>query len=157
MGKNKLWEPQNYDEKYLGPVTLRKALTLSRNVVTIKILQDIGINYAVTYARQFGIDTPLNKDLTLALGTPTLTLLQMVRAFGVFCAHGVRVQPIAITRIMDRDNNLVEENTPLLYQALNPPNRIPDDQSAAERRRRGNREKSFRAQPPVRRKNRNNQ
>ena len=120
MGKNKLWEPQNYDEKYLGPITLRKALTLSRNVVTIKILQDIGINYAVKYARQFGIDTPLNKDLTLALGTPNLTLLQMVQAYAVFCAHGVRVEPLAITRILDRDGTLVEENSPQLYQALNP-------------------------------------
>jgi penicillin-binding protein 1A len=120
MGKNKLWEPQNYDKKYLGPITLRKALTLSRNVVTIKILQDIGINYAVKYARQFGIDTPLNKDLTLALGTPNLTLLQMVQAYAVFCAHGVRVEPLAITRILDRDGTLVEENSPQLYQALNP-------------------------------------
>ena len=120
MGKGKLWEPQNYDEKYLGPITLRKALTLSRNVVTIKILQDIGINYAVKYARQFGIDTPLNKDLTLALGTPNLTLLQMVQAYAVFCAHGVRVEPLAITRILDRDGSLVEENSPQLYQALNP-------------------------------------
>ena len=120
MGRNKLWEPQNYDEKYLGPITLRKALTLSRNVATIKILQDIGINYAVKYARQFGIDTPLNKDLTLALGTPNLTLLQMVQAYAVFCAHGVRVEPLAITRILDRDGTLVEENSPQLYQALNP-------------------------------------
>jgi len=120
MGRNKLWEPQNYDEKYLGPITLRKALTLSRNVATIKILQDIGINYAVKYARQFGIDTPLNKDLTLALGTPNLTLLQMVQAYAVFCAHGVRVEPLAITRILDRDGSLVEENSPQLYQALNP-------------------------------------
>ncbi|MCX5904313.1 MAG: PBP1A family penicillin-binding protein [Proteobacteria bacterium] len=120
MGRGKLWEPQNYDEKYLGPITLRKALTLSRNVVTIKILQDIGINYAVKYARQFGIDTPLNKDLTLALGTPNLTLLQMVQAYAVFCAHGVRVEPLAITRILDRDGSLVEENSPQLYQALNP-------------------------------------
>jgi penicillin-binding protein 1A len=120
MGKGKLWEPQNYDEKYLGPITLRKALTLSRNVATIKILQDIGINYAVKYARQFGIDTPLNKDLTLALGTPNLTLLQMVQAYAVFCAHGVRVEPLAITRILDRDGSLVEENSPQLYQALNP-------------------------------------
>jgi len=120
MGKGKLWEPQNYDEKYLGPITLRKALTLSRNVVTIKILQDIGVNYAVQYARHFGIDTPLNKDLTLALGTPTLTLLQMVQAYAVFCAHGVRVEPMAITRILDRDGSLVEENSPRLYQALNP-------------------------------------
>lgn len=120
MGKGKLWEPQNYDEKYLGPITLRKALTLSRNVATIKILQDIGINYAVKYARQFGIDTPLNKDLTLALGTPNLTLLQMVQAYAVFCAHGVRVEPLAITRILDRDGTLVEDNSPQLYQALNP-------------------------------------
>jgi penicillin-binding protein 1A len=120
MGRNKLWEPQNYDEKYLGPITLRKALTLSRNVATIKILQDIGINYAVKYARQFGIETPLNKDLTLALGTPNLTLLQMVQAYAVFCAHGVRVEPLAITRILDRDGTLVEDNSPQLYQALNP-------------------------------------
>ncbi|MCX5895223.1 MAG: PBP1A family penicillin-binding protein [Proteobacteria bacterium] len=120
ISRNKVWEPKNYDETYLGPITLRKALTLSRNVATVKILQDIGISYAIAYAKNFGITSALNRDLSLALGTANLSLLDLVQAYAVFCAHGVRVEPCAITRIVDRDGNVLEENVPHLRQAVNP-------------------------------------
>jgi penicillin-binding protein 1A len=120
MSRNKIWEPQNYDKKFMGPITLRTALTLSRNVATVKILQDIGINYAIQYARKFGIDTSSTQGLSLALGTPNITLLDLVQAYGVFCAQGVRAEPIAITRITDRNGTIIEEHTPRLSQAISP-------------------------------------
>ena len=120
MSRNKIWEPQNYDKKFMGPITLRTALTLSRNVATVKILQDIGINYAIQYARKFGIDTSSNQGLSLALGTPNITLLDLVQAYGVFCAQGVRAEPIAITRITDRNGTVIEEHAPRLSQAISP-------------------------------------
>ena len=120
MSRNKLWEPQNYDEKFMGPITLRTALTLSRNVATVKILQDIGINYAIQYARKFGIETSANQGLSLALGTPNITLLDLVQAYAVFCAQGVRAEPIAITRITDRNGTVIEEYAPRLSQAISP-------------------------------------
>ncbi len=120
MSRNKIWEPQNYDKKFMGPITLRTALTLSRNVATVKILQDIGINYAIQYARKFGIDTSSNQGLSLALGTPNITLLDLVQAYGVFCAQGVRAESIAITRITDRNGTVIEEHTPRLSQAISP-------------------------------------
>lgn len=120
MSRNKLWEPQNYDEKFMGPITLRTALTLSRNVVTVKILQDIGINYAIQYAKKFGIDTSLNQGLSLALGTTTVSLLDLVRAYAVFCASGVRADPLPITKITNRNGMTIEEHSPHLVQAISP-------------------------------------
>jgi penicillin-binding protein 1A len=104
----------------MGPITLRTALTLSRNVATVKILQDIGINYAIQYARKFGIETSANQGLSLALGTPNITLLDLVQAYAVFCAQGVRAEPIAITRITDRNGTVIEEYAPRLSQAISP-------------------------------------
>ncbi len=118
MSRNKLWEPQNYDEKFMGPITLRTALTLSRNVVTVKILEDIGIGYAIQYAKKFGIDTSLNQGLSLALGTTTVSLLDLVRAYAVFCASGVRADPLPIIRIINRNGTTIEEHQPHLVQAI---------------------------------------
>jgi penicillin-binding protein 1A len=116
----KLWEPKNYDEKFLGPITLRKALTLSRNVVTVKILQDIGIDYAVRYAKNFGFNSTIERNLSLALGTTNLTLLELVEGYTVFCTNGIHVEPRYITRIVNRDGTTIEETQPLLRQVLDP-------------------------------------
>jgi penicillin-binding protein 1A len=114
------WEPRNYDLEFKGPITLRKALSYSRNIITIKILQDIGIDYAINYARQLGIDSPLSRDLSLALGSSGVSLLEITRAYSVFANQGFKAEPIFITKITDRNGNVLEENKPRLAQAISP-------------------------------------
>ncbi|MCK5254783.1 MAG: penicillin-binding protein, partial [Deltaproteobacteria bacterium] len=114
------WEPRNYDLEFRGPITLRKALSYSRNIITIKILQDIGIDYAISYAKQLGITSPLNRDLSLALGSSGISLLEITQAYTVFANQGLKVEPIFITKITDRQDNVLEENKPKLTQAISP-------------------------------------
>ncbi len=104
-----LWKPKNFDEKFLGPITMRTALVQSRNVVTIKILQDIGIDYAASYAMNMGITSQLTRNLSLALGTSGVTLQELVRAYGVLANGGKKVTPYFIKKIVDRTGNVFEE------------------------------------------------
>ena len=106
------WRPKNFDAKYHGPTTLRDALVYSRNVVTIKVLKDIGVRYAVDYARNMGIESPLSENLSLALGTSGVTVQEMVRAFGVLANEGKKVEPYFIRKIVDRTGSIFEEQAP---------------------------------------------
>lgn len=103
------WKPKNYDDKFHGPTTLRKALTKSRNVVTIKIAQDIGLDYLMDYTRRMGIKSRLTKDLSLSLGSSGMSLLEITSAYGIFAAGGQKNEPVFITKILDRDGNILEE------------------------------------------------
>jgi len=105
------WKPKNYKEKFYGPTLFRTALIFSRNVVTIKILRDIGIDYVIDYARRFGITSPLSRDLSLALGSSGVSLLELTNAYSVFANSGELVSPIFITKIIDREGNVLEEHT----------------------------------------------
>lgn len=104
------WKPHNYKEKFYGPTLFRQALVKSRNVVTIKILQDIGIDYVIDYARQLGITSNINQDLSIALGSSGVSLLEIVNAYSVFSNQGYRIKPVFITKIYDRDENLLESS-----------------------------------------------
>ncbi len=106
------WRPQNYDKKFKGPLTFREALTHSNNIVTIKILEDIGVGYALGYAQKLGIESPLNRDLTLALGSSAITPLELATAYSVFANGGVRVSPFYVTRVTDRDGRVLESINP---------------------------------------------
>ncbi len=114
------WEPRNFDREFEGPVTFRHALSHSRNVITVKILQDIGISYAVKYARKLGISSPLEPNLTLALGSSGVSLLELTRAYAVFASQGMKVEPLFITKIVDRNGNVLEDNKPRLSQVISP-------------------------------------
>jgi len=103
------WKPKNYGKKFYGPTLLRQALAKSRNVVTIKILQDIGVDYCIEYARRLGITSQINQDLSIGLGSSGISLLEMVNAYSVFANKGYLVQPVFITKIVDRDGNVLEE------------------------------------------------
>ncbi len=103
------WKPKNYGKKFYGPTLLRQALAKSRNVVTIKILQDIGVDYCIEYARRLGITSKINRDLSIGLGSSGVSLLEMVNAYSVFANKGYLVQPVFITKIVDRDGNILEE------------------------------------------------
>ncbi|MFC1829821.1 penicillin-binding protein 1A, partial [Thermodesulfobacteriota bacterium] len=106
------WKPKNYKEKFFGPTLFRTALAKSRNVVTIKILRSIGVDYAIEYATRLGIESTLSRDLSIALGSSGISLLELVRAYSVFNNLGYLVDPIFITKIVDRDGNVIEENHP---------------------------------------------
>jgi penicillin-binding protein 1A len=92
----------------------------SRNIVTIKVLQGIGVDYAASYAANLGIQSPLARNLSLALGTSAVTLLEMVRAYGAIGNQGRRVSPYFITKIVDRTGQIFEETQPKVEQVIDP-------------------------------------
>lgn len=117
---DRVWKPKNYKETFYGPTLFRTALILSRNVVTIKIVTDVGVDYVIDYARRLGISSPLTRDLSLALGSSALSLLELTRAFSVFPNQGELVQPIFVTKVMDREGRLLEEHKPQREKVMEP-------------------------------------
>lgn len=111
-GNDFKWQPKNYDEKYNGPTLLRDALAKSRNIVSIKLLQEIGVKYAIDYAHKLGIESPLHPDLSIALGSSGVSLLEITSAYSVFANNGNLMAPIFITKIVDRNGNILELNSP---------------------------------------------
>lgn len=102
------WEPANYDHKYEGPMTLRRALAKSKNMVSIRLLQSIGTDYAQDYATRFGFDRDrIPAYLTMALGAGSATPWQMATGYAVFANGGYRVQPYIIKEILDNDGNVL--------------------------------------------------
>ncbi len=114
------WQPQNYSNRFSGPTTFREALTHSRNIITIKIMKDIGIHYVIQYAKKLGINGKFPRDLSLALGTCGVSLLDMVKAYSAFCAQGVYANPFVITGVRDRSGELVESHQTRLVSAISP-------------------------------------
>lgn len=116
----KVWAPENYDGKFRGPVTLQQALEESINIPTIKLLEQIGVNKAIDAARRAGIQSPLPHDLTLALGSGDVTLLELTAAYGTFANQGVRMEPLMVRYLTDAQGRLVEENIPQGREAIDP-------------------------------------
>lgn len=110
MADGTFWQPENYDRKFLGWLTMREGLYMSRNVVTTQVLQKIGPRTAVAYAKKLGIKTRLRPYLSLAMGTSEVTLIDMVAAYGTYPNKGIHVDPIAITRIIDKDGEMLEDH-----------------------------------------------
>ncbi|MDQ7843860.1 MAG: penicillin-binding protein 1A [Armatimonadota bacterium] len=110
--KERIWEPKNYDGKFRGEITLRAALEQSINIPAVKTLAEIGPQTVIAYARRMGITTPLRPHLSLALGTPDLTPLEMASAYGTLAAMGVHAEPIAVRRITTSDGQVLEDNLP---------------------------------------------
>jgi penicillin-binding protein 1A len=95
------WKPENYDERFLGPMRLRTALALSRNAVTVGLLETIGLEKTIDFARKAGISSQINYDYTTALGSSSVTPLELTSAYATFAAQGVRTEPIMIKSIVD--------------------------------------------------------
>lgn len=107
------WEPKNFDGKFEGPMRLREALVKSKNLVSVRILQAIGSQYAQDYVTRFGFDAKLHPPyLTMALGAGNVTPLQMVSAYAVFANGGYRVEPYFIQRVVDERGDVVMEALP---------------------------------------------
>jgi penicillin-binding protein 1A len=114
------WIPPNYDGKYKGAVTLRKALEESRNIPTAKLLQYISPQKGAEYCRKFGITSPVYPYISLALGSFELRLIELVSAFSTFPNKGIRVKPYFITRIEDKEGNILEENKTEAEKVISP-------------------------------------
>jgi len=114
------WKPENYEKKFFGPTSLRKALTHSRNVVTLKLLMKVGTSSVVSYANKMGIKSQLQKNLSLAFGTSEVTLMELASAYATFPNLGVKAEPICIVSVKDSSGKLLEENQPQLQDVLKP-------------------------------------
>src|SRR6185369_5337246 len=112
------YSPQNYDHKYEGAVTLRRALEQSRNVPAVKAMAEIGPRNVVTYAKRFGLHGDYPPYLSLALGAAEATLVDMASAYSAFPNQGVRMQPYSVVTIADREGNVLEENRPEPHEAI---------------------------------------
>jgi|RhiMethySRZTD1v2_1073278.scaffolds.fasta_scaffold00388_2 penicillin-binding protein 1A len=111
------YQPLNYDRKFEGPLTLRRALEQSRNVPAVKAMQEIGPQQVVQYGKRFGLgDAP--PYLSLALGSSEATLQQMTSAYSAFPNRGVRMEPYGVISITDREGNLLEEHRPEPHEAV---------------------------------------
>jgi penicillin-binding protein 1A len=109
------WEPKNYDGKFDGPMRLRNALAKSKNLVTVRVLQAIGTQYAQDYITRFGFDPKLHPPfLTMGLGAGSATPLQMAAAYAIFANGGYRVAPYLIAKVTDSKGNLLSEATPVV-------------------------------------------
>jgi penicillin-binding protein 1A len=99
---------------------LREALTFSRNVVTVKLATHLGIKYVAKYIRHLGIRSPLAPNLSLALGSSEVSLLDLATAYTIFANQGQRVEPRFIMRVTDSQGNVIDENVPQMEQAISP-------------------------------------
>jgi len=113
-----LYSPQNYDHTFKGPITLRYALEQSRNVPTVRLLEQLGPATAVDYAKRFGFSNQFPPYLSIALGSAEATLLEVTSAYAVFPNQGVRMRPYSVLRVLDRDGSLMEENRPEPREAI---------------------------------------
>ena len=113
-GLENTWRPENYSGKFFGPTRFRVGLMKSRNLISIRLLRAIGIKTAINYASQFGFDvTTLPKDLSLALGSASVTPLELVSGYAGIANGGYRVMPYFIDRIEDDEGNTIFKNNPV--------------------------------------------
>jgi penicillin-binding protein 1A len=132
-GSGITWRPQNYGRKFLGALTMREALARSVNNATIHLMQDVGVDYVMRFARRVGIRSPLEPNLSLALGSYPVTLVELVQAYAVFPNAGQPVRPTFVRRVLDRNGEVLLENLALGDPAneTQPASAAPGDVAAA--------------------------
>ena len=113
-----VYAPMNYDKKFEGAITLRRALEDSRNVPAVRVMEQLGPAHVIQYARRLGLQSPLPPYLAVALGAAEATLTEMTSAYSVFPNQGVRMRPYAIAKVSDREGNVLEENRPEPKEAI---------------------------------------
>ena len=113
-----LYQPQNYDGQYRGAVTLRYALQQSINIPAIKLLRKVSTSLVASYARRMGIRSPVGQNLSLALGSSEVNLLELTTAYGVFANRGIRNDPLFVLKVEDKNGNVLEKNSPRPVEVL---------------------------------------
>lgn len=116
-GPKKIWSPKNYDNKYHGYITLKKALALSLNTATVRLASNVGLDQIISFINQCGIERKLDPYLPLALGASEVTLMELTNAYSVF-ATGRRINSIAYEKIKSREGIILEENFPYSEKVL---------------------------------------
>jgi len=116
----KIWVPNNFDGKFLGRITLRKALADSRNTASIRLIEKVGPPVVVDLAHRAGIQSPLDAVLSLGLGTSVVSPLEMASAFGTFANAGIYVTPYTVDRVEDHSGKQLESHVPAEKEALSP-------------------------------------
>jgi len=119
-GTPKDWKPRNYTDRFYGPVTLRKALTSSLNLATVKLLDQIGPQQAIDFARRLGIRSEMEPFLSLALGSFEVTPLEFTAAFIPFATGGIYARPYDLLKVTDGSRRTLEENVPAIHRAIPP-------------------------------------
>jgi penicillin-binding protein 1A len=120
MSGGQPYSPHNYDEKYEGMITLRRALADSRNVPAVRLASKIGITNVIDMARRFGIASPIPPYLPVTLGAADLNLLEHTSAFSVFPDDGIRIEPHMIRRVTTYDGALLEQAHPAVHDVISP-------------------------------------
>jgi penicillin-binding protein 1A len=115
-----LWRPENYDQEFYGPVTVRHALKKSINLVAIQILQDVGAKNIITYARKAGLKHRLNPVPALAIGACEVTNLEITSAYSIYPHHGWQATPYFIEKVYDKNGRLLEKHVPEKKMILSP-------------------------------------
>jgi penicillin-binding protein 1A len=113
-----LWMPANFDKLFEGPVTLRRSLARSINVVCVRLLEDVGISKTIDIARKLGVKADMPPYLPLALGAADMTLLEVTGAYAALDNYGIYIEPTAILKITDRDNHIIDEYNPKSNEAV---------------------------------------
>jgi penicillin-binding protein 1A len=117
-GNGELYQPQNYDRTFRGPVTLRYALQQSINVPAVKLLRKVGTSLVASYARRMGIRSPIGQNLSLALGTSEVNLLELTSAYAVYANRGIRTEPMFILKVEDKNGTVLEKDSPRPVEVL---------------------------------------
>lgn len=115
-----LWRPKNFNNRFMGPLTLRYCLSHSKNVPTAKLINDFGVAPVIETARSIGITSDLPPVMSLALGSGEVNLMEMVSAYAAFGNHGVRVEPYLITRVETAGGEILEEARIRQREVLDP-------------------------------------
>jgi penicillin-binding protein 1A len=112
------YAPLNYDRKFEGPVTVRRVLEQSRNIPTVKMMEQLGAQQVCDYAKRMGFESPLQPYLSTALGASEATLIEITSAYSAFPNQGIRMVPYDIVKVLDRDGSLLEEHRPQPRDAI---------------------------------------
>jgi len=112
------YAPRNYDRKFMGPLTLRRALEQSRNIPSVKVIEMLGPTQVAAYAKKFGFAQDFRPFLSMALGAQEVTLLEITSAYSAFPNHGIRMGPLLAETITDRDGSLLEQRRPQPKDAI---------------------------------------
>ncbi|HEY6097363.1 MAG TPA: penicillin-binding transpeptidase domain-containing protein, partial [Candidatus Deferrimicrobium sp.] len=118
--ETEMWKPKNYDDTFLGPIPLLEALAKSRNLATVRLLNEIGVDTAIGMARNLGIQSPIERNLSIALGSSGVTPLEMVAAYSTFAAGGRRPTPFFIREVQDGAGRALERTEPVTVPAIAP-------------------------------------
>ncbi|HEX7524575.1 MAG TPA: PBP1A family penicillin-binding protein [Candidatus Deferrimicrobium sp.] len=116
--ETEMWKPKNYDDSFLGPIPLLESLAKSRNLATVRLLNEIGVDTAIGMARNLGIQSPIERNLSIALGSSGVTPLEMVAAYSTFAAGGQRPTPFFIREVQDGQGRVLERTDPKVVQAI---------------------------------------